>query len=557
MKRFILGLFFIIIANGFVNENLFAEDIYLINSVTPQFVRVGISDNSFSNYLFDRISFTSEGDFVVSDNSTAEYEFKAGEIANIQYYKGIFEVFKDTKPVLKMENKPYISSVNGKPIGIVGLKRKGKQALYSGSIELEAGITKPDKFAVVNVLPLQQYLKGVVPNEMPTNFGLEALKAQAVLARNYVLKPRESYYKEFGICDSTACQVYFGANTQESLSDKAVDETENIVVLYDNDLILAVYSSTAGGHTESYKNVFMQNMSGRIMSPNVPYLIGKSDNHDIPKNLENEEKMREFYSSAPETFDNDSPYFRWKREWQIKELENILSKNIKSVKNTGFVRTKRDVDYNDNNYFGHLKSININKRGVSGKVVALTLVTDTNEFTLYKELIIRKVFQNNGKMLPSANVFFDIEQDENTKEYKVIATGGGLGHGVGMSQWGAGAMAKKGYKYDDIIHHYYTDVNLALKPVGIKSDMPFTIEFFVENNKSAKNSVLRLDNNFHFSELNIIINGKYLENNMKNKLTKDGKIPIGNYLKKGKNIVTYELKSNNTSKEAKFWIELE
>ena len=555
MNRIISGIVIAFILCGFLNCELFAKDSFIISSITPQIVRVGISDNYFSNYLFNKTSITSVSDYVLSDNYSGEVELKGNEVININFYNGEFTVYKDSELIFKTQKDIHLISTNGSAFQIIGLKRKGKTALYSGSIELIKGKTKTDKFAIVNVLPLQTYLKGVVPNEMPTSFGIEALKAQAVLARNYVLKPRENYYKEFDICDSTACQVYFGANTQEPLSDKAVDETQNIVVMYDSDLILAVYSSTAGGYTESYKNVFMQNMQGRIMSPNVPYLIGKPDKDSININLDTEEKAREFYSSSPDTFDNSSPYFRWKREWDIKDFENTVSKNIKSLKNTGFIRTKYNVDYNDKNYFGKLKSVFINKRGVSGKVVALTLITDKNEFTIYKELIIRKVLQNQGKLLPSANVFFDVVNDDG--KMKVVATGGGFGHGVGMSQWGAGSMAKQGYKFDDIIHHYYTDVNLSVKPVYVAANQPQTIEFYVDNKASVKKAVLRFEKDFNFSLSDIIINDKPLEDSLASFWSKEEKIKISDYLKKGKNIITYNIKSNNTTKKIKFWVELE
>ena len=183
------------------------------------------------------------------------------------------------------------------------------------------------------------------------------------------------------------------------------------------------------------------------------------------------------------------------------------------------------------------------------------MVTDKNEFTIYKELIIRKVLQNGGKILPSANVFFDIVNENGLS--KVIATGGGLGHGVGMSQWGAGTMAKNGYKYDDIIHHYYTDVNIAVKPVWINANTQQSTEFFIENKNLIKKSILRIDNNFKNSEINIIINDKSLDENMVNKLIRDKHLKISDYLKKGKNIITYDVKSNNTAKKSKFWIELE
>lgn len=91
---------------------------------------------------------------------------------------------------------------------------------------------------------------------MPVSFGLEALKAQSVAARNYVLSPRVKANSNYDVVDSVASQVYFGANTERDLSNKAVDETAGIVATYDWDLILAQYSSTAGGYTESYSNAF-------------------------------------------------------------------------------------------------------------------------------------------------------------------------------------------------------------------------------------------------------------------------------------------------------------
>ena len=124
---------------------------------------------------------------------------------------------------------------------VKNLKRAGQNAYYRGTFEITKAPQKVNQFNLINVLDLQSYLKGVVPNEMPVRFGLEALKAQAVLARSYVLKPRERNYHNFDVCDSVACQVYFGANTEKELSDKAVDETDNIVAMSDNELVLALY----------------------------------------------------------------------------------------------------------------------------------------------------------------------------------------------------------------------------------------------------------------------------------------------------------------------------
>lgn len=106
------------------------------------------------------------------------------------------------------------------------------------------------------MIEVEEYLKGVVPNEMPVSFGLEALKAQSVAARNYVLSPRTKASSNYDVVDSVASQVYFGANTERPLSNQAVTETEGIVALHNWDMIVAQYSSTAGGYTESYSNAF-------------------------------------------------------------------------------------------------------------------------------------------------------------------------------------------------------------------------------------------------------------------------------------------------------------
>ena len=136
MKRIVSGILFTFILCGFICTKLFAKGNYIIQSITPQIVRVGISDNYFSNYLFDRVSITSANDFVITDNYTGEIEFKGYETANIQFYNGSFSVYKDSKSVLKTQNDLKIISINSTPLQIVGLKRKGKPALYSGSIEL-------------------------------------------------------------------------------------------------------------------------------------------------------------------------------------------------------------------------------------------------------------------------------------------------------------------------------------------------------------------------------------------------------------------------------------
>jgi stage II sporulation protein D len=139
---------------------------------------------------------------------------------------------------------------------------------YRGVIEVRPG---EEGLTVVNVVNLEDYLKGVVPNELsPDAFPeLEGLKAQAVAARTYVLRNRGQFApKGYDICATPTCQVYRGKSTEKALSTQAVDETRGVTAVYQGALINALYTSTCGGHTETGANIFE--------GEDVPYLVGVS-----------------------------------------------------------------------------------------------------------------------------------------------------------------------------------------------------------------------------------------------------------------------------------------
>jgi len=138
---------------------------------------------------------------------------------------------------------------------------------YRGLLEVRAGT--PGTLTVVNVLNLEDYLKGVVPNELsPTAFPeLEALKAQAVAARTYALRNMGQFAaRGYDICATPACQVYRGKSSENALSDQAVEETRGMTAAYRGQLINALYTSTCGGHTEDGTNIFE--------GEELPYLRG-------------------------------------------------------------------------------------------------------------------------------------------------------------------------------------------------------------------------------------------------------------------------------------------
>jgi stage II sporulation protein D len=146
---------------------------------------------------------------------------------------------------------------------------------YRGVLEIFGNSRRT--LTVVNELPLETYLRGVVPNELnPTAFGeLEALKAQAVAARTYIQRNMGQYKKEeYDICATDLCQVYFGVLTEDPLATQAVMETRGVVATYDGRPINALYSSTCGGRTEDAEHIFTEK---------VPYLVSTTCEYKHPE----------------------------------------------------------------------------------------------------------------------------------------------------------------------------------------------------------------------------------------------------------------------------------
>lgn len=494
-------------------------------------IRVGISNTNFQTYLFDNIEFINAKDLDVMDAQTG-YTATISENAQkvrVTSENNLFRIYVDGILVARNLTGPIlIRPKDNNFVSIAGLKRKGAQASYRGFIELTRSTKDCSKFAIVNVLSLKNYLRGVVPNEMPVRFGLEALKAQTVAARNYAVTPRIKAYEEFDLCDSVACQVYFGANTEDKLSDEAIEATNGVIALDNEDKpILALYSSTAGGYTEGYEYAFSDPETKEFPSKDIHYLTAVPDNKDF-EILDTNEKAEEFYTTAPEAFDDLSPYYRWSKEWTIKELEDVLAKTLVAQSKTGFVCPT----LTDSKDFGKLESVQVLQRGKSGKAVKLEIKTSKNVFVVQKELVIRRCFQKNGVSLPSAN-FVISKIDAATPVYKF--SGGGFGHGVGLSQWGAGKMASLGYTFDQILQHYYQGIKLATIPIKVHGNGKYIEQIFYCNTEEAK---LVIKNPNNISKLKITINNK--EDNIKLK-DETVTVDISKHICKGENKIIFEV----------------
>ncbi len=523
------------------------------NKPSSEVVRVGIGTTNFGTYQYNNITLFGTGDTQIYDNKMLIANVGANINIKITYKDGFFTI--TTPEYSEKVTGPVQITSNYGLLGVTGLKRAGKQALYHGAFELIKN--NNNTFNLVNMIEVEEYLKGVVPNEMPVAFGLEALKAQSVAARNYVLSPRTKASPNYDVVDSVASQVYFGANTEKPLSNQAVKETEGVVAIYNWDLILAQYSSTAGGYTESYSNSFSDPVTKAFPSNEKPYLKAKPDIIG-QEQLNDEEKASAYYKSKPTAYDIRSPYFRWEREWTTEELKTALETTLPAPSATGFVKPA----FNKGAKLDDLTEIKVLRRGESGKIIEMEIVTRSQTYKVFKELVIRRLFTKNGKALPSANVVFENKQDENGSLVSIKAYGGGFGHGVGLSQYGAGFMGTELKKsYDKILQHYYTDITLATKPIILSTNSAqiSAEQSFYAPHKEAK---IIIDNKFGINKLLVDINGREQMFEMPKEIfghKRFVEIDISKYIKVGRNTVKFsspDLETSAFNKGLRLYVEL-
>ena len=258
----------------------------------------------------------------------------------------------------------------------------------------------PSGLAVINRIPLETYVAGVVSGEVSPKWPLEALKAQAVAARTYVLyKQVANQQKPFDVFASVQDQVYHGHAARQESVLRAIEATKGQVVTYNDRPIYAAYSSTAAGPTEDALYVW---------ALDLPYLKGV----DCP-------------------FDDQAPRYNWRAEFSIDHLERQLRKEGYAV---GTVATLTPYTFTP-----------------SGRVDRVRLLHSRGEIILRGQDLRRivgysKVFSTN----------FSIK----SIGAKVEVVGHGAGHAVGMCQWGMREMAQLGYDYQSILRHYYPGTSL-------------------------------------------------------------------------------------------------
>ncbi len=352
-------------------------------------------NNLFNSYSIKVKIITSNDVQITSDAALYSIDYISGKILNTLNDAIITLVYKDkqcfyndtvfTSPLLIKSDEFFPFYINNQ--------------IYYGEIRI---YPKENGFDVVNIVPLEVYLVSVLPSEMPSNFEIEALKAQAVVARTYAYYfiSRALVNRTYDVDNTTAYQVYNGfSDIVVSPNFKniveAIKSTEGEVVVYESSPIIAYFHANSGGYLTSGLDYFGE-------GSNFPYLVNKVDEYSV-----------------------DMKGYKWE-----------------------FVTTKED--------FLEISGIDLN----SENIVINRTVYGLIESLMYNEKkytpkMIRRSY--NYKNIKSEKFTYEIK-DDNT----ILFIGYGFGHGVGMSQWGAQNMGIQNFTYKQIIDFYYPQTTIVL-----------------------------------------------------------------------------------------------
>jgi stage II sporulation protein D len=295
--------------------------------------------------------------------------------------------------------------------------------IYFGNIMLT--LSQDSSSQIINKLPLEEYLRGVVPAEIPVSDAgnFEAVKAQAICARTYAMNKIDNRRDEnFDLYSDTRDQVYKGADAYHANSDKAISDTRGLILTYQSKPAVIYYHSTCGGKLEPVQNVFTNS--------SFEYLPGGTD------------AVSDVFSCSA------SPKFRWVETRTIDQLDssfkNIYNKSLlpglKQVKDTTQINME----------------LSILNRTETGRVKELKFTTKDTSVVFDKFQIRKFLGEPSGRPLPS-NLFYLSQENDSS----ITIHGGGYGHGVGLCQWGALNMSQRGFKYYHILNKYFPGTLLS------------------------------------------------------------------------------------------------
>ena len=408
----------------------------LESPMTLERIRVLLKTTEFGEIVHQNVKLIAHGNYEVSYGGKS-IRLNDGEELNLTAFS---EELSEERVVLKPENEEA-------RMEIASIERNYGTPVYAGRIEV---MKESGGLIIINDLNLETYLYSVVPSEMPASYEMEALKAQAVCARSYAYRQIQlNGYAAYGahVDDSVSYQVYNNLATDEKVI-QAVNETAGKVLKFGEEVATTYYFSTSCGYTTNetiWKNGSEKNS----------YISGKLLN-DSGKNLDlkNENNFRQFILNEEyETYDCGESWYRWKITVPAEHISNTVA-GMQEI--------------------GNVKDIEVMERNEGGVVQKVLITGEEGTLEITYEHAIRTALNGKGQkiqrtygkettggnMLPSGFFIVDkVEEDGKVTAFRF--TGGGFGHGAGMSQNGANHMAESGKTYEEILGLFYEGTTLS------------------------------------------------------------------------------------------------
>ena len=349
---------------------------------------------------------------------------------------------------------------------------------FKGELKI---IVEDDRLTAINIIPIEDYLTSVISSEMSATASLELLKAHAVISRSWLLNKLKvangklkvimhpdntanfelstlpsqlikwydhEAHKNFDVCADDHCQRYQGiTRTSTPQAIEAVFATRGEVLMYEGEICDARFSKCCGGAFEEFQNCW-ENVKH-------PYLIGQRDSKTETRlpDLTKEAEADKWIRTSPEAFCNThnkqvlsqvlnnydqetTDFYRWRVCYSQQELSELIHK-------------RSGIE------FGKIIDLIPVERGTSGRLVRLKIVGTLRTLIIGKELEIRRTLSSSHLYSSAFVVDKEYKEDEKEIPSRFILTGSGWGHGVGLCQIGAAVMGEQGYKYKEILSHYY------------------------------------------------------------------------------------------------------
>ena len=439
----------------------------------PKMLRVAIQNSGYNGLYHDDVTVSATTAFSVRAEGPSGHESN----------HAAWEEVKITGEMFGQGSRIQISAEGDGKIVLVGLGRawpNGEHPKYRGAVEIR---TDPKGYIVINTLSMEKYLYAVVPSEMPSSYGVEASMIQAIAARSYSYN---QFYANrchaFGanVDDSVSYQVYNNIPENE-VSIRAVNDTHGQVLAYGGEVIIANFFSSSSGYTANGGEVWAHSITRQFPATTAGYLQSTKQFEGTDYHMSDEKEAAQFFKTDDiPAYDSDVGWFRWNVTMTAEEIAAAINAGIggrydakapliKTLQDDGVYRSVPVTT------IGELKDLTVMRRGAGGNIMEMKvegteatvlLITEYNVRALIKPtqltggapiILQRKDGTEiaNYSIMPSAFYTMDPIYTDDRRLASVKFTGGGNGHGAGMSQNGARGMLQRGHSISEILSHFY------------------------------------------------------------------------------------------------------